>query len=355
MHKPLAPVGAIADKEVSFRALRVFSEIMRTGSATAAGKQLSLSQPAVSRLIAQLEANVGFDLFYRDRGKLVPTADGIKLLQEVELTLASLDRFNSMVRDIAGYSAGTVRVVAPPSFAEGVLPDIVSQFRERFPGVEFSIDSRSVETARSMIAMRYVDCGFVKLPADESDLAVEQVVSSGSVCVLHEDRHRRPRADPAGRRTPLAHAGRCRLRLLWPAAQRRDRNPHPWFGLRARGTGQWDGDFERAARKTLSPQTAHCPPLRPTDPAPICVRRVECVAALTPDAGIQGRSAPLFRRIKPACDFASWPVPSPSAHASRISGPCRSRSSEIPQRSGCGAGFYNGRCGPDNAHAHRFR
>lgn len=187
MHKPLAPVGAIADKEVSFRALRVFSEIMRTGSATAAGKQLSLSQPAVSRLIAQLEANVGFDLFYRDRGKLVPTADGIKLLQEVELTLASLDRFNSMVRDIAGYSAGTVRVVAPPSFAEGVLPDIVSQFRERFPGVEFSIDSRSVETARSMIAMRYVDCGFVKLPADESDLAVEQVVSSGSVCVLHED------------------------------------------------------------------------------------------------------------------------------------------------------------------------
>lgn len=187
MHKPLAPVGAVADKEVSFRALRVFSEIMRTGSATAAGKQLSLSQPAVSRLIAQLEANVGFDLFYRDRGKLVPTADGIKLLQEVELTLASLDRFNSMVRDIAGYSAGTVRVVAPPSFAEGVLPDIVSQFRERFPGVEFSIDSRSVETARSMIAMRYVDCGFVKLPADESDLAVEQVVSSGSVCVLPED------------------------------------------------------------------------------------------------------------------------------------------------------------------------
>lgn len=187
MHKPLAPVGTAADKEVSFRALRVFSEIMRTGSATAAGKQLSLSQPAVSRLIAQLEANVGFDLFYRDRGKLVPTADGIKLLQEVELTLASLDRFNSMVRDIAGYSAGTVRVVAPPSFAEGVLPDIISQFRERFPGVEFSIDSRSVETARSMIAMRYVDCGFVKLPADESDLTLEQIVSSGSVCVLHED------------------------------------------------------------------------------------------------------------------------------------------------------------------------
>lgn len=187
MRKPLAPTGVESDKHVSFRALRVFSEIMRAGSATAAGKQLSLSQPTVSRLIAQLEAQVGFDLFYRDRGKLVPTADGTKLLQEVELTLASIDRFNSLVRDIAGYSAGTVRVVAPPSFAEGILPDIVSRFRERFPGVEFSIDSRSVETARSMIAMRYVDCGFVKLPTDESDLEIEQIVSSGSVCVMHQD------------------------------------------------------------------------------------------------------------------------------------------------------------------------
>jgi DNA-binding transcriptional LysR family regulator len=187
MRKPLAPAGVEPDKDVSFRALRVFAEIMRTGSATAAGKRLSLSQPAVSRLIAQLEAQVGFDLFYRDRGKLVPTADGVKLLQEVELTLASLDRFNSLVRDIAGYSAGTVRIVAPPSFAEGVLPDIVSRFRERFPGVEFNIDSRSVETARTMIAMRYVDCGFVKLPIDESDLAVERIVANGSVCVMRRD------------------------------------------------------------------------------------------------------------------------------------------------------------------------
>lgn len=187
MPKSSAPTLRQPDTDVSFRALRVFAEIMRTGSATAAGKQLSLSQPAVSRLIAQLEAQVGFDLFYRDRGRLVPTADGTKLIEEVELTLASVDRFNSLVRDIAGYSAGTVRIVAPPSFTEGVLPDIVSRFRERFPGVEFSIDSRSVETARTMIAMRYVDCGFVKLPTDETDLEVEQIVSSGSVCVMHRD------------------------------------------------------------------------------------------------------------------------------------------------------------------------
>jgi DNA-binding transcriptional LysR family regulator len=187
MRKPVRSEVGQPDKEVSFRSLRVFAEIMRTGSATAAGKQLSLSQPAVSKLISQLETKVGFDLFYRDRGKLVPTADGTKLMQEVDLTLASVDRFNSLVRDIAGYSAGTIRVVAPPSFAEGVLPDIVSRFRDRFPGVEFSIDSRSVGTARSMIAMRYVDCGFVKLPTDRTDLELDEIVTSGSLCVMRKD------------------------------------------------------------------------------------------------------------------------------------------------------------------------
>ncbi|MFN3619703.1 LysR family transcriptional regulator [Sphingorhabdus sp.] len=187
MRKPVISEVTQNDREVSFRSLRVFAEIMRTGSATAAGKQLSLSQPAVSKLVSQLEARVGFDLFYRDRGKLVPTADGTKLMQEVDLTLASLDRFNSLVRDIAGYSAGTIRVVAPPSFAEGVLPEIVSRFRDRFPGVEFSIDSRSVATARSMIAMRYVDCGFVKLPTDEKDLELSEVITSGTLCVMRED------------------------------------------------------------------------------------------------------------------------------------------------------------------------
>ncbi len=187
MRKPIRTDVGQADREVSFRSLRVFAEIMRTGSATAAGKQLSLSQPAVSKLISQLEAKVGFDLFYRDRGKLVPTADGTKLMQEVDLTLASLDRFNSLVRDIAGYSAGTIRVVAPPSFAEGVLPEIISRFRDRLPGVEFSIDSRSVATARSMIAMRYVDCGFVKLPTDQKDLELDEVVTSGTLCVMRED------------------------------------------------------------------------------------------------------------------------------------------------------------------------
>ncbi len=179
-------VTRIARSGLGLRALKSFAEIMRTGSATAAGRNLGMTQPAVSRIIAQLERDVGFELFYRDRGRLVPTKDGVTLAAEVELALAGLERVNSLVRDIAVSATGELRVVAPPSFSENLLPELVAAFVAKYPGVRFNLDSRSVETTKAMIATRVVDCGFMKLPIDDAGLDVETLVTSGSICVLPE-------------------------------------------------------------------------------------------------------------------------------------------------------------------------
>jgi DNA-binding transcriptional LysR family regulator len=169
------------------RALSTFAEVMRTLSATAAGRNLGMTQPAVSRILAQIEAGVGFELFYRDRGRLVPTKDGLALAGEVELALAGLRRVDSLIADIAASTVGELRVVAPPSFAEGLLPDIVASFLVRHPGIRFNLDSRSIDTAKAMIATRVADCGFMKMPVDDKDLVCEPLVSSGSVCVMLAD------------------------------------------------------------------------------------------------------------------------------------------------------------------------
>ena len=179
-------VGRIASDAIGLRALRSFAEIIRTGSATAAGRNLGMTQPAVSRIIAQLESTVGFELFYRDRGRLVPTKDALLLAEEVELALAGMERVSSLVRDIAISATGELRVVAPPSFAEGLLPDMVAGFMAQNPGVRFNLDSRTIDTTKALIATRVVDCGFMKLPIDEPDLEAETMVSSGSVCVMAE-------------------------------------------------------------------------------------------------------------------------------------------------------------------------
>ena len=180
----MTQVERIARDTIGLRALRSFVEIIRTGSATAAGRNLGMTQSAVSRIIAQLEKSVGFELFYRDRGRLIPTKDAITLAEEVELALAGLERVTSLIRDITVSAAGELRVVAPPSFSEGLLTDMVASFSERYPGIRFSLDSRGIETTKTMIATRAVDCGFMKLPIVGADLNAETLVASGSVCVL---------------------------------------------------------------------------------------------------------------------------------------------------------------------------
>lgn len=174
-------------KPVSLRPLQAFAEIIRTGSATAAGRELGLTQSVVSRMIAQLEADLGFDLFWRDKGRLVPTKDGLSLAEEVELALAGVARVDSLARDIAGFERGELKLVAPPSFTQTILPDIAAQFLSHYPKVRLSFDSRSVETARMMIATRVVDGGFLKLPVERSDIHVERIVSSETACIMPFD------------------------------------------------------------------------------------------------------------------------------------------------------------------------
>ena len=169
---------------IRLRALRIFNAIVRLGSVTGAARAQGLSQPAASRLLAQLERDVGFELFHRDRGRLMLTADGLLLHQEVERALDNVDRVQSLARDISDFRVGHLRLVAPPSFLEAILPDMIERFLEQYPQVHVSIDSHGVEVAKAMIASRTVNAGFVKLPHNRADLRTETVLVSESACVL---------------------------------------------------------------------------------------------------------------------------------------------------------------------------
>ena len=58
---------------MNFRQIEAFEAVMKTGSMTLAGKLLFITQPAVSRLIIELEQELGFKLFERKKNKLVRT------------------------------------------------------------------------------------------------------------------------------------------------------------------------------------------------------------------------------------------------------------------------------------------
>ena len=171
-------------KHLNLRALKSFYEIIQAGSATAAAERLGLSQPGVSRIIAKLEHDVGFKLFYREKGRLVPTAEGLLVFDEVSLAFSNIERINSLVRDIRNHDTGQLKIVAPPSFSEGPLSEVVVNFLKIYPKVRLNIDSRNAETAKLLVVTRAADCGFAKLPFDRPDISAEKIVSCDTICAL---------------------------------------------------------------------------------------------------------------------------------------------------------------------------
>ncbi len=175
-----------ADFVPNLRSLECLRATIATGSATGAAQQLGLSQPAVSRLLAVLERSVGFPLFDRRKGRLVPTQEALAFSREADIALQSVDRVAKLARNLRNENFGELTIVSPPSFAEGILAPVIASFIAGHPGVRVSLDSQSVEVAREMVALRAVDCGFVKLPVDYPGLACEPLLRAGTLCAVPE-------------------------------------------------------------------------------------------------------------------------------------------------------------------------
>jgi len=126
----------------NFSALRPEPE-QRRARGRLAPRQLGLSQPTVSRLIAQLEREIGFRLFNRVKDRLVATPQAQMLFEEVDIALMGIERVQTLVRDVNEMNTDQLRIVAPPSFAEGPQVPIISEFMKAHPKVGVSLDSRT--------------------------------------------------------------------------------------------------------------------------------------------------------------------------------------------------------------------
>lgn len=127
------------------RRLKVLCEVSRQGSFSAAAASLGYTQPAVSRQIATLEAEVGAVLVRRVPLGAVMTDAGRLLVQRGEAILARLDDAETELRALAGLEGGTLKLATFASAAASVLPIAVARFRERYPAIELGISMADPE------------------------------------------------------------------------------------------------------------------------------------------------------------------------------------------------------------------
>lgn len=171
------------------RDLHVISTVVRLGSMGKAARELGISQPAVSEVIADLEHALGVRLLDRMSHGVEPTRYGSALVRR---SLAAFDELRQCIRDIetlADPTVGEVKIGCPESISAAILQPIVETFSRKYPGVVIDVDTVNTQSFAQRLRERSLDLVLARggLPLEDpslvQDLNVEKIYDDELVVV----------------------------------------------------------------------------------------------------------------------------------------------------------------------------
>ncbi|APW39282.1 LysR family transcriptional regulator [Rhodoferax koreense] len=166
------------------RHIEVFNAVMLTGSVSGAARLINVTQPAVSRILQHAELQLGFALFQRAKGRLVPTPEALTLAPHVERLFAQLDEVQRLAGNLKlGQSEAELRVVSVLALSFEMLPRAIRRFRVRHPDVPISLKALHSPQIVSALVLQEADIGFLFSAAGHAALAQEPLAEARIVCV----------------------------------------------------------------------------------------------------------------------------------------------------------------------------
>jgi len=151
--------------------LMAFRAVMTTGGVGAGAEMLNVTQPAVSRLIRDLEDQIGIPLFVRKRGDVLrPTSDATTLFRDVERYFLGLEQVEHSVEALRKRRGGRLRVAALPALYLSILPRFIGEFTAARPGIDVPLMATSSESIVDWVATGRADLGLVDWPLDHPGL-----------------------------------------------------------------------------------------------------------------------------------------------------------------------------------------
>jgi DNA-binding transcriptional LysR family regulator len=159
------------------RLIRLAIALGQHGSFARAADALDLSQPSVSRGIAELERSLGVRLFDRTRKQVVPTAFGRALLERGPAVLNGMADLRSEIRLLAGLDKGTLSVGAGPFPGETIVPRALAELVRAQPGLQVQLTLMDPQQVALELLAGRLDVGVADVRGleQESQLVVERL------------------------------------------------------------------------------------------------------------------------------------------------------------------------------------
>lgn len=169
-------------QRIKLRHLRAVLAVAKSGSMVGASEQLAVSQPVISKAIAELEQLVGVRLFDRVPHGATPTLYGRALLDRSAAIVDDVKAIVSEQRHLADPTRGELRIGCEENLATGLLPTLIEELSRRYPRLVFDLALGDPPTLqRRDLLGRRVELAIMRAEAHELDEGLDQTL-------LYEDR-----------------------------------------------------------------------------------------------------------------------------------------------------------------------
>lgn len=170
--------------------LVTFCRVVETGGFSRAGELVGLSQPAVTRQVAALEADLGTALLDRSSRQFRLTAVGERVYERARRLVAEVQELRDSVQDAVNHERGRVTIGAVTTAALGILPPILSEYARRYPSVRVVVKAGRTAETMERVLQGEIDMAIMTSPVAHARLRCVSLFKDPVVLVCSPERRR---------------------------------------------------------------------------------------------------------------------------------------------------------------------
>ncbi|MDQ0192291.1 cidABC operon transcriptional activator CidR [Paenibacillus wynnii] len=153
---------------MDIRQLEYFVQVARLKSFSKAAESLFITQPTISKMIHNLEVELGADLFYREGKSIRLTDAGEILLTKAQNTVESFHSLSSELDSLRDLKKGHIRIGLPPMVGASFFPAVIGQFHKKYPEVTIRLHEDGAKKVENDVETGLLDVGVVVLPVNSA-------------------------------------------------------------------------------------------------------------------------------------------------------------------------------------------
>lgn len=177
-------LGYSMSRHLTLRQIEAFKAVIENGSVSKAAEVVHISQPAMSKLIAYLEADTGLKLFDRAKGRLAPTTCGMRFYEEIHRIFAGVRQIENAAEAIRREEQGRISIGVLPALAGSFIQRVTTNFLKDRGQVFCSVTSASSEWIIDWIVAKRVDVGLVDDGFQNPYVTLEPLMKQPMACVM---------------------------------------------------------------------------------------------------------------------------------------------------------------------------